>query len=96
MSSDNPSGADNQQERSVLSTWLDAIPIDVGHYIAGFVEGEGSFNVPIIRERDHCLPWRVTLSFNVSQRGCEAADFCAKRLTWAECEVEVTVSSTLK
>jgi hypothetical protein len=46
---------------------------DLGHYIAGFVDGEGSFNVPIIREHDRYLPWRVTLSFNVSQRGPEAA-----------------------
>ena|SRR5687768_939130 len=73
MSSENPSGADNQQERPVLSDWLDRIPDDLGHYIAGFVEGEGSFNVPIIREHDRCLPWRVTLSFNVSQRGPEMA-----------------------
>jgi len=71
MSSDNPSGADNQQERPSSSDWLDRIPLDVGHYVAGFVEGEGSFNVPIIREQDRCLPWRVTLSFNVSQRGAE-------------------------
>ncbi len=71
MSSENPSGADNQQERLVTSNWLDRIPSDLGHYIAGFVEGEGSFNVPIIRERDRGLPWRVTLSFNVSQRGPE-------------------------
>jgi hypothetical protein len=71
MSSDNPSGADNQQERLVTSNWLDGVPNDLGHYIAGFVEGEGSFNVPIIRERDRILPWRVTLSFNVSQVGPE-------------------------
>jgi hypothetical protein len=71
VSSDNPPGADNQQERPSPSDWLDAIPVDVGHYIAGFVEGEGSFNVPIIREHDRTLPWRVTLSFNVSQRGRE-------------------------
>src|SRR5918912_3389354 len=73
MSSDNPSGADNQQERPVLSAWLDGIPDDLGHYIAGFVEGEGSFNVPIIRQHDRGLPWRVTLSFNVSQRGPQMA-----------------------
>ncbi len=73
MSSDNPIGADNQQERPSSSNWLDAIPHDLGHYVAGFVEGEGSFNVPIIREHDRCLPWRVTLSFNVSQRGPEMA-----------------------
>jgi hypothetical protein len=73
MSSDNSSGADNQQERPSSSNWLDRIPDDLGHYIAGFVEGEGSFNVPIVREHDRCLPWRVTLSFNVSQRGPEIA-----------------------
>jgi hypothetical protein len=72
MSSDNPSGADNQQERPSSSSWLDAIPQDVGHYVAGFVDGEGSFNVPIRRERDRGLPWRVSLSFNVSQIGSEA------------------------
>src|SRR6267378_270980 len=72
MSSDNPSGADNQQERPSSTSWLDAIPPDLGHYVAGFVEGEGSFNVPIRRERDRGLPWRVSLSFNVSQIGPEA------------------------
>ena len=71
--SENPSGADNQQERLSSSHWLEAIPLDLGHYVAGFVEGEGSFNVPIIREHDRLLPWRVTLSFNVSQRGPEMA-----------------------
>ena len=49
-------GADNQQER------LDS-------YIAGYVDGEGSFNVPIRRSRDRGLPFRVALSFNVSQVG---------------------------
>ena len=71
MGSDNPSGADDQQERPRCSTWLDRIPSDLGHYIAGFVDGEGSFNVPIRREHDRRLPWRVGLSFNVSQIGPE-------------------------
>ena len=75
MSSDNPTGADNQQERPGSSDWLDAIPLDVGHYVAGFVDGEGSFNVPIRRERDRGQPWRVSLSFNVSQVGPEAPAF---------------------
>ena len=78
MSSENPPGADNQQERPSPSDWLDAIPLDLGHYIAGFVEGEGSFNVPIIREHDRLLPWRVTLSFNVSQRGPDMANLLIK------------------
>ena len=52
MGSDNPSGADNQQERPGSSAWLDRIPSDLGHWVAGFVDGEGSFNVPIRLERD--------------------------------------------
>jgi len=75
MGSDNPSGADNQQERPSSVAWLDAIPLDVGHYVAGFVDGEGSFNVPIRRSGDRGLPWRVSLSFNVSQLGAEAPRF---------------------
>ncbi len=75
MSSDNLSGADNQQERLSSSAWLDRIPFDVGHYVAGFVDGEGSFNVPIRRSGDRGLPWRVSLSFNVSQVGPEAPSF---------------------
>ena len=52
MGSDNPSGADNQQERPSSSDWLNRIPLDLGNWVAGFVDGEGSFNVPIRRERD--------------------------------------------
>ncbi len=75
MDSDNPSGADNQQERPSFTAWLDAVPSDVGNYIAGFVDGEGSFNVPIRRSGDRGLPWRVALSFNVSQVGADAPEF---------------------
>ncbi len=74
MSSENPSGGDNQQERPSSPNWLNEVPEDLGHWIAGFVDGEGSFNVPIRRERDRRLPWRVGLSFNVSQRGRQAAE----------------------
>ena len=72
MESNNPSGADNQQERPSSTAWLDRIQSDLGNWVAGFVDGEGSFNVPIRRERDRGLPWRVSLSFNVSQIGAEA------------------------
>ena len=71
MSSENPTSAVNQQERPTHSSWLDRIPDDLGHYVAGFVDGEGSFNVPIRRERDRTMPLRVGLSFNVSQVGRE-------------------------
>jgi hypothetical protein len=68
MSSDNPTGAVNQQERPSSTNWMDRIP-DLGHWVAGFVDGEGSFNVPIRRETDRGMPWRIGLSFNVSQVG---------------------------
>ena len=71
MSSDNPSGAVNQQERSSSTEWLDALPADLGNWVAGFVDGEGSFNVPIRRLRSGSMPFRISLSFNVSQLGSE-------------------------
>ena len=40
----------------------------VGWYLAGFADGEGSFNVSF-RPRDSAAsPWRVSLCFNVSQK----------------------------
>jgi hypothetical protein len=66
--SDNPSGAGNQQER--LKSVLDvaAIPKRIGYYLAGFVDGEGSFNVSFRPRTDYVFPWKVSLCFNVSQR----------------------------
>jgi len=69
VDSDNLTGADNQQERPSFATWLDALPVDLGHWVAGFVDGEGSFNVPIRRLRGGAMPFRTSLSFNVSQLG---------------------------
>src|SRR5580693_4737340 len=40
MSSENPSGADNQQERLITNDWL-----------VGFVDGEGCFSCPVFRNR---------------------------------------------
>ena len=71
MGSDNPSGAVNQQERPSSAEWLDALPADLGNWVAGFVDGEGSFNVPIRRLRSGRMPFRIGLSFNVSQLGSE-------------------------
>ena len=54
MSSDNLIGADNQQER------LDA-------YLAGFVDGEGSFHVAVQRNPSTKLQWQLVPEFHVSQ-----------------------------
>lgn len=61
--SKNATGADNQQER------LQSIPQEVGHYLAGFADGEGSFNVSIVRRnKDYRNKWKIVASFNISQR----------------------------
>lgn len=44
------------------------IPDQLGSYLAGFTDGEGSFNVSFRRRRDYAMPWKVSLCFNVSQR----------------------------
>ncbi len=48
--------------------WLEEIPIEIGHYLSGFVDGEGSFNVSLRRRDDHKLGWQIVLTFNVAQR----------------------------
>ena len=48
--------------------WLSNIPPHIGHYLAGFADGEGSFFVTLKKRADHTLGWQVTLIFNVSQR----------------------------
>lgn len=44
------------------------VPQEIGHYLAGFTDGEGSFNVSFRRRGDYAMPWKVSLCFNVSQR----------------------------
>lgn len=41
---------------------------DLGYFLAGFVEGEGSFNVSLRRKADYKVSWQVVMSFNVSQK----------------------------
>ena len=48
--------------------WLERIPSPLGYYLAGFADGEGSFNVSLRRRDDHALGWQVVLTFNVSQK----------------------------
>jgi hypothetical protein len=44
------------------------IPFDLGNYLAGFTDGEGSFNVSFQKRLDFKLGWKVRLTFNVSQK----------------------------
>ena len=47
---------------------MNNIPIDIGNYIAGFTDGEGSFNVSIKKRLDFKQSWKLSASFNISQK----------------------------
>ncbi len=44
------------------------IPERIGYYLAGFADGEGSFNLSFRKRKDYSQPWKISLCFNVSQR----------------------------
>jgi hypothetical protein len=44
------------------------VPGHIGYYLAGFADGEGSFNVSFRPRADYRAPWKVSLCFNISQR----------------------------
>jgi len=44
------------------------IPDKIGYYLAGFTDGEGSFDVSFRKRKDYSNPWKVSLCFNVSQK----------------------------
>jgi hypothetical protein len=56
MESDNPSGADNQQERPGAEQWA-----------VGFVDGEGCFSISVVRNPGCRLGWQVQHEFSVTQ-----------------------------
>jgi hypothetical protein len=47
---------------------VDAIDAKIGWYLAGFADGEGSFNLSFRQRSDYGFPWKVSLCFNISQR----------------------------
>ena len=56
MSSHNPSGAGNQQERPGFEQW-----------VVGFVDGEGCFSISVVRNSGCRLGWQVQHEFSVTQ-----------------------------
>ena len=44
------------------------VPAEIGYYLAGFTDGEGSFNISFRPRHDYPIPWKVSVSFNVSQK----------------------------
>lgn len=41
---------------------------EIGYYLAGFADGEGSFNVSFRRRNDYKNPWKISMCFNISQK----------------------------
>ena len=54
--------------RSKMSLNVRKIPAEIGFYLAGFTDGEGSFNVSFRPRQDYVIPWKVSLCFNISQK----------------------------
>jgi len=48
--------------------WLKQIKPQIGYYLAGFADGEGSFNVSLRKRDDHAMGWQVVLTFSLSQK----------------------------
>jgi hypothetical protein len=63
MGSDNPTGADNQQETSMLDSSLDP------RWVVGFVDGEGCFSVSVHRNGiiRRTAGWQLQPTFQVYQ-----------------------------
>jgi len=66
---------DNPQERRFVKAknmtsiqWLKNIPQNIGWYLSGFADGEGSFNISLKKDAEYATVWKVDPSFNVSQR----------------------------
>jgi len=51
-----------------MKTDYSNVPARHGYYIAGFTDGEGSFNVSLKHREDYAGKWKLTASFNVSQK----------------------------
>jgi len=49
-------------------TSLSSTPPHIGYYLAGFADGEGSFNFSFRPRPDYRLPWKVSACFNISQK----------------------------
>jgi hypothetical protein len=75
--SDNARGADNQQERFQVIR-LDQIPSHIGYYLAGFADGEGSFNISFRPRSDFKIPWKISACFNISQKDEVILALCKK------------------
>src|SRR5437588_13043066 len=59
---------------------VERIPSNIGYYLAGFTDGEGSFNVSFRPRSDYVFPWKISLCFNISQRDRTVLDLFQHQL----------------
>ncbi len=52
----------------LMDVRIQQVPAHIGWYLAGFADGEGSFNVSFRPRSDYRMPWKVSLCFNISQK----------------------------
>src|ERR1700744_1808511 len=80
MESDNPSGADNQQETSLSRVRLDPA------WIAGFVDGEGCFSVSVHKNvlMHRHRGWQLQAAFHIYQHRVNA-DVLESLLDYFKC-----------
>ena len=73
MSSDNPTSADNQQERLMGVGW-----------VVGFVDGEGCFSAPVVKNQKMTLGWQVQPVFSVVQ-GASSGSVLSELVDFFDC-----------
>ncbi len=56
------------------------VPPALGCYLAGFADGEGSFNMSFRPRDDYRQPWKVSLCFNISQKDRVILALCKRHL----------------
>lgn len=61
-------------------TQIHQVPPQKGYYIAGFVDGEGSFYLSARKRADYPSGWRFELHFNVSNQDLAVLEICKKYL----------------
>jgi len=59
-------------------THINQVPPEKGYYIAGFVDGEGSFFISARKRTDYPRGWRFELHFNVSNQDIAVLEICRK------------------
>ena len=68
----------------------------LGQYLAGFANGEGSFNLSFRPRGDYRQPWKISLCFNVSQRDPAVLLVLREQLRCGPCDSVPTVAGTTR